>query len=146
MTKLYVISKSDLKKLSSGQSLNNRNFAMLDGEELDLEKLASGQLSSNRSFTVLDKAELDSAEHVKRAGGNLSIYFYFSMLYLGLFIGFLIATIAVDMPHRKHIVFVIGTILFGAVSLLLLIWWWLITDKEIKPQPTYTAEDAVQID
>jgi len=122
MTKLYVVSKSDLKKLASGRSSGNRSFAVSNGEELDLDK---------------------------RASGHSSIHLIFAMLYLGLFIGFLITTIAVDMPTNKHTVFIAGTILFGAVSLFLLIWWWIATKvnvllKGIKKWPTY--EDTVQID
>ena len=146
MTKLYVVSKSDLKKLASGRSSGNRSLALLDGEELGLDKRASGRSSGNRSFAVSNGEELDLD---KRASGHSSIHLIFAMLYLGLFIGFLITTIAVDMPTNKHTVFIAGTILFGAVSLFLLIWWWIATKvnvllKGIKKWPTY--EDTVQID
>jgi hypothetical protein len=147
MNKLYVISKPDLKKLATkGKLSNNRSFSVLDGEELDLEKLANDNLSDNRSFAVLNKAELDSGERVKPVRHHATIHLYFAMLYLGLFIGFLIALMAVNMPSRKHTVFIIGTILFGAISLALFIWWWMRNYKDIQPQPTYTYDDVIQID
>ncbi len=149
MNKLYVISKSDLKKLSKGKLSNNRRFSVLNGEELDLEKIANDNLPGNHSFAVLNKAELDLDERVKSAGSHSSIHLYFAMLYLGLFIGFLIALIAVDMPSRKHMVFIGGTILFGAVTLFLFILWWIITkrngpDKQM--QELSTCDDTVQFD
>ena len=149
MTKLYVVSKSDLDKLARGRSSSNRSFALLDGEELDLDELAGGHSSSHRSFAVLDGEELYLDERAKRASGPSSMHLSFAMLYLGLFIGFLITTIAVDMSTNKHTVFIVGTILFGAVSLWLWIWWWFATKQcipreRIQKWPTY--EDAVQID
>jgi len=151
MTKLYVISKSDLKKLAGGQLSNNRSFAVLDGEELDWDKLADGHPSGKRSFTVLDGEELYLDKRAKRTGGHPSIQFYFAMLYLGLFIGFLITTLAVDMStnKHKHMIFIAGTILFGVVALFLFIWWWTtnsqhVPNEPIKKMPTY--EDVVQID
>jgi len=170
MTKLYVVSKSDLKKLAGGRSSSNRSFAVLNGEELDLDERAIGPSSSNRSFAaldgeelylderasapsssnrsfvVLDGEELDVDEH---ASEHSVVHLSFAMLYLGLFIGFLITTIAVSMPNNKHTVFVIGTIVFAAVSLWLWIWWLFTTKRNIPPKkiqklPTY--EDTVQID
>ena len=170
MTKLYVVSKSDLDKLARGRSSSHRSLALLDGEELDWDKRASGRSSGNRSFAVLNGEELDLDELAsgpyssnlsfavltgeesdldERASGPSTIHLSFAMLYLGLFIGFLMTTIAVDMPNNKHTVFVAGTIVFGAVSLWLWIWWWFATKRNIPPKkiekwPTY--EDAVQID
>jgi hypothetical protein len=149
MTKLYVISKSDLKKLGKSNVASNRSLATLDGEELDLDKLANANLSSNRSFAVLDRAELDSGERVKHTSRYSSVFLNFAMMYLGLFIGFLIALIAVDMPFRKHVVFIIGTLLFGVIFLVLFIWWWTITyrdvpHKKIQESPTY--DDTLQWD
>lgn len=170
MTKLYVISKSDLKKLASRQLSNNRSFvvtksdlkklasgqlssrqsfAVLDGEELDLDEYSSGYSSGIRSFAVLNAEESDLDERAKPAGGHPSTYLYFAMLYLGLFIGFLIATIAADMSSKKHLVFLAGTILFGLVSLFSWIWWYIktrqhIPDEHMKELPTY--DDALQID
>ena len=151
MTKLYVVSKSDLKKLAGSRLLSDRSFSVVDGEELDLDKLASGHLSDKQSFAVVDEAELNSNERAKLNSGHPSKYLYFSMLYLGLFIGFLITTIAVDMStnKHKHLIFIVGTILFGAVALFLFIWWLMIyrqhiPHEQIKELPTY--EDVVQID
>ncbi len=149
MTKLYVVSKSDLKKLAKSDLSSKPSYSMLDGEELDIDKLSNSNLTSNRSFAVLNKAEVDSGESIKPVNRHSLIYLCFALLYLGLFIGFLIALIAVDMPSRKHTVFIVGTLLFGAVSLALFIWWWMRTSKDIPQKqiqelPTY--DDTVQFD
>jgi len=71
----------------------------LIGEESDLDEVVSDRPLSYRSFT---------------------------MLYLGLFIGFLITTITVAMPTNRRRVFIFGTIAFGVVSL----WCWIAAEAE----------------
>ena len=143
----YIVSKSDLEKLARGRSLSNRSFAVLD-EESDLDEVTDGHLSDNQILAVLNREDTVLG---KRVSGRSLTHLFFSMLYLGLFIGFLITTIAVDMPSNKHKVFLAGTILFGAVSLCLFIWWmseWYRYRykcmKVVKELPTYDA--TIQFD
>ena len=164
---IFIVSKSDMKKIARGGKPSNRSFVVLDGEEiglnkrisgysggtpsldvvseeLDLREGAGGYSSDNQIFAVLNEEESNLDE---RPGAKFPTHLAFAILYLGLFIGFLITTIAVDMASNKHKVFLTGTILFGAIALCLFMWWLgeqYKCIKQIENLPTH--DETVQID
>jgi hypothetical protein len=123
---LPVVSKSDLDELGDGHLPRYRTLRMLYGEELDLDELARGHSSSIRDFVVLYGKESDLAELASNASNNR----FFAMLYSGLFIGFLIPTILIDMPTNRYKLFLAGTIMFGAVALWCWVRWWMAVKAE----------------
>ena len=145
-----VVSRSDSKKFAGSRLSGKRNFVVLDGEELDLNKRVSSHSSGNWIFAIVneEEEELDLDERPSSHSPiQFSIHILYAMLYLGLSIGFLITTIAVDMPSNKLRVFIAGTVIFGAVFLFLLIWWWTkynTPPKQTKKLPNH--DEGLQID